>query len=152
MSIWKNKEIMKRVQFKTSMEKDELNDIIKQYPFVDVLLRIQQMSYVYSDLIQSEQSELINYSVIEELHHSANVIWWSYDRQWNYFKNEVDNNAFYENTDEFVRKKVLRIAQELAPDYKLDYFNYATIAIVSGCVETDIFAPLKVLMSKYENV
>ena len=152
MSIWKNNKIALMFAFNRAdgIGQEELRDYIRKYPFLDIQLRIQYMANVYSRIIQDESSELLSYQEIEELYHSADAIWWSYDREWNYFSKEINEDAFVDNIDEYTTNKFLRISHELVPDNKSEKFNYATIAIISGHVETDILAPLKVLMSKYE--
>ena len=152
-SIWQHKDIERRYRMGgDNLTYEERKSDCKQYPFLNLLVRIRNMSLLYSRLITEETVELISYEEIEELTFSANTLWWAHDREWSYYKNQINENAFSENIDIYTRKRILRIVQKFAPDYKLDIVDYATIAMVSGIVETEILQPLKLLMARYSSI
>ncbi len=153
-SIWENNEIERKYCMGVDNPTcEERKADFQKYPFLNLLFSIRKMSLLYSRLITEEETvELISYEEIEDLTISANTLWWSYDRNWNYYKTQINEEALLKNTDEYQRKKILRLAKELAPDYNLDRVNYATIALVSGVVETDVLQPLKLLMAQYSSI
>jgi hypothetical protein len=151
--IWQNKSIERKYCMGgNNLTCEERKADNNQYPFLNLLLRIREMSMLYSRLVTEETVELISYEEIEALTDSANALWWAHDREWEYYKDQINEDAFIENIEAYTRQRILRIVKELAPDYKLDIVDYATIAMVSGIVETDILQPLKLLTAQFQSI
>ena len=152
-NIWKDKKLINALYLKrNNMKKEDINEYVRKDFYLNIFFRIGEMGRIYSDMIILDNPPLLSYFTISEIKTSANAIWWSKDREWEYYKNVIDESAFETNIDEYTSNRFLRVIKEMCPDSNINKLSYEAIAILSGHVETVILNPLQTLMATYESI